>query len=129
MTVKKLSPKLRVYSTSSTCKMSRTICLATLGNVAPIYGTKYSTTKSVVNNNSIYETKTISGDLMSEKKTNNNKKRFDLKVLARRVYYTSAPSGPCKRHKGCMLRTANNEYSSLSRQFNVCAAGVVRVLI
>ena len=64
---------------------------------------------------------------MKRKRT--TKKRFDLKVLARRVYYTSAPSGPCKRHKGCMLRTANNEYSSLSRQFDVCAAGVVRVLI
>ena len=75
------------------------------------------------------KTKTISGDLISETKANNNKKRFDLKVLARRVYYTSAPNGPCKRHKGCMLRTANNEYSSLSGQFDVCAAGVVRVLI
>ena len=49
--------------------------MASRGNYVPIYGTKYSTTKSVVNNNSIYETKTISGDLISEKKTNNNKKK------------------------------------------------------
>ena len=48
--------------------------MASRGNYVPIYGTKYSTTKSVVNN-SIYETKTISGDLISEKKTNNNKKK------------------------------------------------------
>ena len=64
-----------------------------------------------------------------KRKRTTTKKRFDLKVLARRVYYTSAPNGPCKRHKGCMLRTANNEYSSLSGQFDVCAAGVVRVLL
>ena len=38
------------------------------------YGTTYSAAKPVVNNNSIYETKTISGDLRSEKKTNNNRK-------------------------------------------------------
>ena len=31
--------------------------------------------KSVVNKNSIYETKTISGDLLSEKKTNNNNEK------------------------------------------------------
>ena len=43
------------------------------GNAIPIYGKTYSTTKSVVNN-SIYETKTISGDLINEKKTNNQKK-------------------------------------------------------
>ena len=48
--------------------------LTSRGNVAPIYGTKYSTTKSVVNNNSVYETKTISGDLISEKKTKTTKK-------------------------------------------------------
>ena len=47
--------------------------MASRGNYVPIYGTKYSTTKSVVNN-AIYETKTISGDLISEKKTNNKKK-------------------------------------------------------
>ena len=38
-----------------------------------VYGKTYSTTKPVVNN-SIYETKTTSGDLISGKKTNNNKK-------------------------------------------------------
>ena len=37
---------------------------------------QYSMQKSVVNENPIYETKTISGDLISEKKTNNNKKGF-----------------------------------------------------
>ena len=58
--------------------------LTSRGKVVPIYGTTYSTTKSVVNKNSIYETKTISGDLISEKKTNDNKKRFDVKDLARR---------------------------------------------
>ena len=47
--------------------------LTSRGNVVRIYGTTYTTTKSVVNN-SIYETETISGDLISEKKTNNNKK-------------------------------------------------------
>ena len=34
----------------------------------------------------MYETKTISGDLISEKKTNNNEKGFDVKVLTRRVH-------------------------------------------
>ena len=40
------------------------------------YGTTYSAAKPVVNNNSIlvHETKTVSGDLISENKTNNNKK-------------------------------------------------------
>ena len=56
-------------------------------NFVPIHGITYSTAKSaVVNNNSIYETKTISGDLISEKKTNNNEKGFDVKVLTRRVH-------------------------------------------
>ena len=50
------------------------------------YGTTYSAAKPVVNNNSIYETKTISGDLISEKKTNNNKKKFDVELLARRTH-------------------------------------------
>ena len=43
--------------------------------------------------------------------------------------YTSARNGPCKRHKVGMLRTANNEYSSLSRLFDVCTAAVFRVLL
>ena len=39
------------------------------------YGTTYWTAKSVVSSNSVYETKTISGDLIiNEKKMNNNKK-------------------------------------------------------
>ena len=45
------------------------------GNVVPVYGTTYWTAKSVVNNNSVYETKTISVYLIiNEKKTNNTKK-------------------------------------------------------
>ena len=47
--------------------------LTSRGNVVPTYGTTYSTTKSAVNKNSIYETKIISGYLISEKKTNNKK--------------------------------------------------------
>ena len=52
------------------------------------YSTTYSAAKPVVNKNSIYETKTISRDLTSEKKTNNKKKqkRLDVEVLARRVH-------------------------------------------
>ena len=40
------------------------------------------------NKNSIYETKTISGDLIRETKTDHNKKtkRLDVEVLARRVH-------------------------------------------
>ena len=63
------------------------------GNVVPIYGTTYSTAKSAVNN-SIYETMTISGDLISEKKTN-NKKGLTWRFLRVGYMCTSAPSGPC----------------------------------
>ena len=55
----------------------------------PEYGTTYSEQNPFVNKNSIYETKTISGDLISEKKTNinkKNKKKLDVEVLARRVH-------------------------------------------
>ena len=52
---------------------------------------QHTRAKSVIKN-SIHETKTISGDLISKKKTNNqekknkkNKKRLDVEVLARRV--------------------------------------------
>ena len=68
--------------------------LTSRGNVVPIYGTTYSTAKSVVHNKSIYETKTISGDLISEKKTN-NKKGLTWRFLCVGYMYTSAPSGPC----------------------------------
>ena len=64
-------------------------CLASRGNAVPIHsGVWYIIleAKSVINKNSIYETKTTSGDLISEKKTNEQQKRFDLKVLARRVH-------------------------------------------
>ena len=61
--------------------------LTSRGNVAPIHGTKYSTAKSVVNNNSVYETKTISGGLISEKKTSNNEKCLTWRCL--RVEYTT----------------------------------------
>ena len=50
---------------------------------------QHTRAKSVIKN-SIHETKTISGDLISKKKTNNQekkkiKKRLDVEVLARRV--------------------------------------------
>ena len=74
------------------------------------YGTTYWTAKSVVNSNSVYETKTISGDLIiNEKKINNNKKGWTRRFLRIGYMYTSAPSGPCSRHEVCMLCTANNE--------------------
>ena len=92
------------------------------------YSTTYSEQNPFVNKNSIYETKTISGDLISEKKTN-NKKGLMWRFLRVGYMYTSALNGPCKRHEVCMLRTANNEYSSFSRLFDVCTATVVRVLL
>ena len=49
------------------------------------YSTTYTAVKPVVIKNSTHETKTISGDLISEKKTTTTK-RFDVKVLARRVH-------------------------------------------
>ena len=64
------------------------------GNVVPVFVTTYSTAKSAVNN-SIYETMIISGDLVSERKTNNNKKGLTWKILRVEYMYTSAPSGPC----------------------------------
>ena len=66
----------------------------------------------------------------SKRKKNKEKnKKWTWRCLRVEYLYTSALNGPCKRHKVCMLRTANNEYSSLSRQFDVCAAAVVRVLL
>ena len=88
--------------------------LTSRGNVVPIYGTTYSTGKSVVNNISIHEAKTISGDLVSEKKTNNNNKGLTRRFLRVGYMYTSAPSGPD---------------SSLSRLLDVGTATVVRVLL
>ena len=70
LTVKKLSHKLRVYSTSSTCEMSRTMP-GDLGKCSSYI--RYEVRDNKISCN-IYETKTISGDLISEKKTNNNKK-------------------------------------------------------
>ena len=40
----------------------------------PAYSTTYSEQNPFVNKNSIYETKTISGDLIRETKTDHNKK-------------------------------------------------------
>ena len=96
------------------------------------YSTTYSEQNPFVNKNSIYETKTISGDLICETKTdhnNKNKKGWTWRCLRVEYMYASALNGPCKRHKVCMLRTANNEYSSFSRLFDVCTATVVRVLL
>ena len=69
-----------------------------------------------------------SGDLVSEKKTNNNKKCLTWRCLRVEYMYTSVLNGPCKRHEMRMLRTSNNEYSSLSRLFDVCTATVIHVL-
>ena len=81
-----------------------------------MYGITYSTAKSaVVNNNSIYETKTVSGDLTSGKKQTTTK-RFDVKVLSREEYmYSSAPNGLSPRHEARMLPTANSEQQSTPR--------------
>ena len=47
--------------------------LMSTGNVVLIYGTTYSTAISAVNNNSVYETKTISGDKVKRKQTTTKK--------------------------------------------------------
>ena len=60
-----------------------------------MYGTTYSTAKSVVNNTSIYETKTISGDPVISEHKANNKKGLTWRFLRVEHMYTSAPSGPC----------------------------------
>ena len=78
-------------------------------------------------------TKTISGDLISKKITNNQEKKSKKqkrlwRCLRVEYLYTSALNGPCNRHKVCMLRTANNEYFSLSTLCDVCTAAVVPVL-
>ena len=57
--------------------------------------TRYSTAKSAANNKSIYQTKTISGDLISENKANNNKKGLTWRFFRVEYMYTSAPSRPC----------------------------------
>ena len=85
-------------------------------NVVPIYGITYSTAKSaVVNNNSIYDTETISGDLISEKKTNNNQKCLTWRFLRAEYMYSSAPNGLCPRHVARMLPTTNSEQQSTTR--------------
>ena len=77
------------------------------GNVVPIYGTTYSTAKSAVNN-SIYETMTISGDLISEKK-NKQQKRFDVEVLARRIHVHISTKRTVLATRGVYATYSNNE--------------------
>ena len=76
------------------------------GNVVPKYGTTYSTAKSAVNNNSIYETKTISEDKV---KKNKQQKRFDAEVLARRTHVHISTKRTVLATRGVYATYSNNE--------------------
>ena len=61
--------------------------------------------------------------------TTKKQKRLDVEVLACRVHVHISTKRTVQAKKVCMLRTANNEYSSLSRLlYDACTAAAVRVL-